>query len=69
MSLVIRVMRVEPPMVSTSEKPRDWMWAKSARRRLEAQLTEALAAKYWATTLHPRPTRARATRMPQRLRM
>ena len=29
-SLVMRVMRVEPPMVSTSEKPRDWMWAKSA---------------------------------------
>ena len=36
-------------MVSTSEKPRDWMWAKSARRRLVAQQTEARAAKYCAT--------------------
>ena len=36
MSLVIRVMRVEVPMVSISEKPRDWMWANSACRRAVA---------------------------------
>ena len=36
MSLVIRVMRVLVPMVSISEKPRDWMWAKRAWRRAVA---------------------------------
>ena len=36
MSLVIRVMRVEVPMVSISEKPRDWMCANSAWRRAAA---------------------------------
>ena len=32
MSLVIRVMRVDTPMVSSSEKLRDWIWAKTACR-------------------------------------
>ena len=68
-SLVMRVMRVEPPMVSTSEKPRDWMWAKSARRRLDAQQTEARAAKYCATTLQPSPTSASTMSRPHRLRI
>ena len=41
------------------------MWSKRAWRRDPAKPTLALAAKYWASTLHPRPTAAMAMSPPK----
>ncbi len=64
-SLVILVIRVLVPRVSSSAKESFSMWSKSAWRSLAAKPTLALAAKYWAVMLQVRPMAASRIRRPQ----
>ena len=58
MSLVMRVIKVEVPMVSSSVKLRLWIWASRSRRRPAAEPMAAFAAKYWAVKLQLNPSSA-----------
>ena len=57
-SAVMRVMRVETPMVSSSVKESFWMWAISSWRRPVDVPMAARAAKYCAVKEQPRPMSA-----------
>ena len=57
-SLVMRVMRVEVPMSSSSVWESLPICSKRAWRRAVTKPTDAFAAKYWAVTEHTSPMNA-----------
>ena len=65
----MRVISVETPSVSSSEKESDWMCAISSCRSPVDVPMAARAAKYCAVKLQQSPTAAIRTRIPKRLTM